>query len=158
MNDNGYRQNVAAIIINKEKKVLMCEHVWIDDAWQFPQGGVEDGETKEEALLREMSEELGTDKFKVLSKMDKPIKYQFPFYLKDKYGAQGQEQQYFLLYFYGDEKEIRFDNQEKPEFRAFEWVSYEEPPLRVIYFKKLAYLEALRFFKDDYEKFDPLSL
>ena len=43
----SYRQNVAALIVNKEKKVLMCEHAWIDDAWQLPQGGVEEGEEED---------------------------------------------------------------------------------------------------------------
>lgn len=150
----NYRKGVAAIIINKDKKVLMCEHVWIDDAWQFPQGGVEDGENEEEALLRELSEEIGTKSLKILDKMDGKIIYQFPFYLKDKYQFDGQIQQYYLVYFYGDNSEIRFDNQEKPEFKAYEWVNLEEPPIRVIYFKKLAYLEALNYFKEKIEKLE----
>ena len=144
-----YRENVAAIIINKDKKVLMCEHVWIDNAWQLPQGGKEDSESKEEALLRELEEELGTDKFKVINSMDEDLKYKFPFYLKDKYQFDGQIQRFFLVYFYGDDSEIRFDNQEKPEFKAFEWVDFEEPPKRVIYFKKLSYLKAIEYFKEE---------
>ena len=153
-----FRETVAAIIINKDKKVLMCEHVWIDNAWQFPQGGIEGKETEEEALLRELYEEIGTKDFKILGRMDSKIMYKFPYYLKDKYGIDGQNQRYFLLYFYGEDKDIRFDNQEKPEFKQFEWVSLEEPPLRVIYFKKLAYLEALEYFKEDIEKLDVKKL
>ena len=153
--DSNYRQNVAAIIINKDKKILMCEHIWIDDAWQLPQGGIEDGETNQEAILRELSEEIGTDKLKVISEMPTKIKYQFPFYLKNKYKFNGQEQTYFLLYYSGDNSDIRFDNQEKPEFKSFEWVNIDEPPKRVVYFKKLAYLEAINHFKKDIEKFNP---
>jgi len=149
----SYRDNVAAIIINKDKKVLMCEHAWIDGAWQLPQGGIEKGEADDKALLRELFEELGTKSFKIISKMDKTIKYVLPYYLREKYGTDGQKQTYFLLEFTGKDSEIRFDNQEKPEFKAFEWVGYDEPAKRVIYFKKLAYLESLEYFKEEYEKY-----
>ena len=153
--DESYRDNVAAIIINKDKKVLMCEHAWIDGAWQLPQGGVQEGENEEEAIIRELFEELGSKKFKIIKKMDYKIKYKFPYYLKEKYRSDGQEQRYYLVYFHGDDSEIRFDNQEKPEFKAFEWVEYSEPPKKVIYFKKLAYLEAFRYFEEDMKKFEP---
>jgi putative (di)nucleoside polyphosphate hydrolase len=152
---SNLRDNVAAIIINKDKKVLMCEHIWIDDAWQLPQGGVENGESVEEALIRELEEEIGTKNLKIVDKMQEKLTYKFPYYLKNKYDFDGNEQTYFLLYFYGNDKEIRFDNQEKPEFKSFEWVEYSEPPLRVIYFKKIAYLKALEHFKETVEKFDP---
>ena len=150
----NYRENVAAIIINKDKKILMCEHVWIDNAWQLPQGGKEENETAEKAVLRELEEELGSKSFKIISKMEEPLKYKFPYYLKEKYQFDGQIQNFFLVYFHGDDSEIRFDNQEKPEFKAFEWVDVEEPPIRVIYFKKLSYLKAINHFKDEIEKLD----
>ena len=150
----NYRKNVAAIIINKDKKVLMCEHIWIDNAWQLPQGGLEKNETKEDALLRELEEELGTNKFQILDKMNEDLKYKFPFYLKEKYQFNGQEQTFFLLYFYGKDSDIRFDNQEKPEFKAFEWVDYSEPPIRVIYFKKISYLKAIEYFREKVEKLE----
>lgn len=151
----SYRENVAAIIINKDKKVLMCEHAWIDDAWQLPQGGVEKGESEDEAIIRELFEELGTDKFKIIAKMNEKLKYKFPYFLKEKYNSVGQEQRYFLLYFYGDDSEIRFDNQAKPEFKAYQWVEYKEPAIKVIYFKKIAYFKALEFFEKEVEKFEP---
>lgn len=150
----NYRDTVAAIIINSDKKILMCEHIWIDNAWQFPQGGVEENESKKDALLRELYEEIGTDKVKVLKEMPSIIKYKFPYYLKTKYKIDGQKQTYFLVHFHGDDSEIRFDKQEKPEFKEFQWVNIDEPPKKVIYFKKLAYLEALNFFKEDIENFN----
>ena len=150
----NYRDTVAAIIINKDKKVLMCEHIWIDNAWQFPQGGVENGESEEDALKRELYEEIGTKKIKIVKKMPNQVVYKFPFYLKSKYQIDGQKQTYFLVYFYGDDSEIVFDKQDKPEFKEFEWVNLDEPPKKVIYFKKLAYLEALNFLKKDLECFD----
>jgi putative (di)nucleoside polyphosphate hydrolase len=147
----NYRENVAAIIINKDKKVLMCEHVWIDNAWQLPQGGVDKGESKEEALLRELEEELGTNKFKIISKMDESLVYKFPYYLREKYDSEGQRQTFFLVLFTGEDSELRFDNQEKPEFQSFEWVDWDVPPKRVIYFKKLSYLAAFNYFKETYD-------
>ena len=153
-----YRNNVTAIIINKDKKILMCEHVWIDNAWQFPQGGIEKGESEEEAILRELEEELGTKKLKVLSKMNESLKYIFPHYLKEKYNMDGNDPTFFLIYFYGKDSEIRFDNQEKPEFKSFKWVEYSRPPLEVIYFKKISYFQALEYFKDFVEKFNPQTI
>lgn len=136
----------------------MCEHAWIDNAWQLPQGGVNEEEKEDEAILRELNEELGTKNFKIIDKLDYKIKYKFPYYLKEKYGSDGQEQRYYLLYFYGEDSEIRFDNQEKPEFKAFKWVEMDEPPKLVIYFKKLAYLEAMKYFKEKVEKLDMKKL
>lgn len=153
----NFRETVAAIIINKDKQILMCEHIWIDNAWQFPQGGVEDDEVVEDALKRELYEEIGTKKIKILKKMPNKITYKFPFYLKSKYQIDGQIQTYFLVYFYGEDSEIVFDKQTKPEFKKFQWVSMSEPPRKVIYFKKLAYLEAINYFKQDIEKFDPAN-
>ncbi len=158
MTEKDYRGNVTAIIINKHKKVLMCEHIWIDNAWQFPQGGIEPGESAEHALYRELSEEIGTDKLIIIDKMDKPLKYHFPHYLKEKYNMEGNEQNFFLVYFYGDDSEIRFDNQPKPEFKSFKWVDYSMPAQEVIYFKKLSYHRALQYFYDVYEKLDVLSI
>lgn len=158
MKDKGnYRESIVAIIINKNKKVMMCEHIWIDDAWQFPQGGIEEGETSDDTVIRELKEELSSDKMIVLGKMDYKIKYIFPHYLKEKYNSMGNEQRFFLIYYYGDDSDIRFDNHERPEFKSFQWVEYDYPPLEVIYFKKLSYLEALNYFKKTVEKFDPES-
>ena len=92
---DGYRENVAAIIINKDKKVLMCEHAWIDDAWQFPQGGVDGKEKMDDAVLRELWEELGTKSFKIISSMDESIIYKFPPFMKEKFHFDGQRQKYY---------------------------------------------------------------
>lgn len=146
-----FRRVSTGIIINREKKVMMCEHAWINNAWQFPQGGVEKGETEENALLRELKEELGTDKFVILRESKRLLRYHLPYYMVRKYSIAGQEMKFFLVYFYGDDSEIKFDNYGrnfKPEFKDMTWVDYDEPPLRVIYFKKLAYKRALDEFRD----------
>ena len=154
MQEEKYRIVIATIILNKKKEVMMCEHIWIDGAWQFPQGEIEKGEIPEDAVKRELFEELGSKKFLVLDKMDEPIRYHFPHYLKDKYQMEGNTQHFFLLYYYGDDSEIRFDNQDRPEFKDFKWVKYDTPPLEVIYFKKVSYFQALNHFKGFVEKLD----
>ena len=152
---NDFRENVTVVIINKKKEVMMCEHIWIDNAWQFPQGGIEKGETAKEAVMRELVEELGSQKFKIVEQMPEKLKYFFPFYLKEKYESGGNNQTFFLIYFYGEDNEIFFTNQEKPEFKNFKWVKYDTPPLEVVYFKKISYHQALKHFKPIVEKFNP---
>ena len=154
MVEENLREAVAAIIINKEKKVLMCEHIWIDDAWQFLQGGIEEGENPKDAILRELKEELGTSSFLIIDKMDKKLEYILPYYLRRKYNLTGAFLTFFFVLFTGKDCEFCFTNQEKPEFKNFKWVNWSEPPLEVVYFKKITYLNALNFFKESYEKFD----
>jgi putative (di)nucleoside polyphosphate hydrolase len=148
------RKTIGAIIINKDKKVLMCEHAWISDAFQFPQGGIEEGETQEEALKRELLEEINLKSYKIIDKMDEDLIYILPTELRKKYKKDGQTQRYFLIYFYGDDSEIKFDNQEKPEFKSFDWFELDEPVKKVVYFKKLVYLKVIEYFKKKIETFD----
>ena len=84
MPEKRYRKNVAAIIINKNKKVLLAERSDFPNAFQFPQGGIDESESEEEAILRELKEELGTNKFKIVHKSDKTYKYDFPGEVKKK--------------------------------------------------------------------------
>ena len=56
---------------------------------------------------------------------------------------------YFLIYFYGDDSEIKFDNQEKPEFKSFDWFELDKPVKKVVYFKKLVYLKVIEYFKKE---------
>ena len=156
MENKNYRENVAGIILNKEGKILICEHAWLDGVWQIPQGGIEKNEDEDVAILRELEEELGTSNFKIIKKMDERLKYVLPPKIREKFksGAYGQIQRYYLLYFFGDDNEIRFDNQKKPEFKDFKWVEFIEPVKNVTYFKKIVYFKALNFFKKDIENFD----
>ena len=105
----------------------------------------------EDAILRELYEEIGTKSFKIIKKMDRKLRYLFPVDLRKKYQKDGQIQTYFLIQFLGEDKEIRFDNQPKPEFKSFEWVGVDEPVKRVIYFKKLVYNDAINYFREEIE-------
>ena len=92
-----YRQNVAAIILNQENKIWLGER---SDglAWGFPQGGIEPDETAQDALYRELSEEIGTTNFDIVSQYPGTLKYDFPAGMTfPTWTYAGQEQHYFLV-------------------------------------------------------------
>lgn len=119
-----YREN-ASIIAQQNGKYLLVRKPRRHHAWQFPQGGVEAGETYEEAALREFTEELGCSKVKILS-AGGIYQYDFPPELKQdphykKY--RGQNVHLFLGNFVGEESEIQVDGKEIVEYR---FVTLEE--------------------------------
>src|SRR5439155_26592113 len=92
-----YRPNVAAIVSNAAGEILVCERADRPGAWQFPQGGVDDGETHEQALLRELHEEISIEPDDVRIVLRKgPYRYLYPSGFT-KHGCHGAEQFYFLV-------------------------------------------------------------
>jgi putative (di)nucleoside polyphosphate hydrolase len=124
-----YRPNVAAILQNDEGRILICERIDISGAWQFPQGGMEPGETHEQALERELMEELSLARgdYEVLASKG-PYRYVLGG-SRTKKGYHGQEQQYFLLRLTAPESRINVDTEQR-EFRGWRWVAPEEFDLR----------------------------
>ena len=114
------KANVAAILRNREGKILICERLHIRNAWQFPQGGVDEGETVEQALARELWEEIGIDPtdFHIVEKRD-GYRYLFP--SGRKKGHDGKDQTYFLFDFLAGDEKINVKT-EHPEFRAWKWI------------------------------------
>jgi putative (di)nucleoside polyphosphate hydrolase len=119
--DIKYRLNVAAILRNGAGKILLGERVDRSGAWQFPQGGVDEGETLAEALIRELREEisLGPSAYQILTSRG-PYYYLFGGGKVVK-GFHGKEQYYFLADFTGDTDRINVET-EHPEFRCVRWV------------------------------------
>ena len=117
-----FRPNVAAMILDHEGRVLVAERIDFAGAWQFPQGGVDEGETLEEALHREMIEELSLEPeaYRVLQ-VRGGYRYRFPS-RAIRFGPYvGQEQTYFLCRI--RDPEHRFDLEtEEPEFRSVQWI------------------------------------
>lgn len=149
----GYRPNVAMIVINKDNKVLICRRR-NTQTWQFPQGGIDPNENIQEAMYRELFEEVGLSKedVNIIGESKKMITYDIPITLRSKVLGgkfKGQDQKWFLLKTTKDEIKINLNNEVIPEFEEFEWVSYWRALDRIIDFKKEAYRQALtelRFF------------
>jgi len=120
-----YRENVAAILRNDAGRILVCERLGVPEAWQFPQGGVDEGETPEEGLTRELWEEIGVEArdFKIVARRG-PYRYDFG-NGRMKKGFHGKEQLYFLCDFTGDDSQINVAT-EHPEFQAFRWIAPAE--------------------------------
>lgn len=123
-----YRRNVGAIVRRFDDQILMCERLTPRDTWQFPQGGIDAGETREQALWRELTEELGFEDpraiLDVVAQGPETI-YEFsPNYdapITRKY--RGQRQTLFLLDFRGTDEHFVLDRHDEPEFAAIQWVS-----------------------------------
>jgi putative (di)nucleoside polyphosphate hydrolase len=125
--ENGisYKLNVAAILRNARGRILICERLGVDGAWQFPQGGIDDGETAEQALIREVWEEIGVQAkdIRILEKRG-PYRYLYG-NGRIKRGHHGKEQFYFLCDYTGLDAQINVDTKH-PEFQAFRWIAPED--------------------------------
>ena len=135
-----YRNAVIAVFVDVSNRVLVLERSDFPGSWQLPQGGVEEGESFKDAVLREMKEELGTESFQVISEGGVPTKYDFPEELtaniSKKYA--GQELHWFLMKFsMGGQPDL--ENAQDKEFINYKWVSWEEAVELVTEWKKEVY-------------------
>lgn len=124
--DKVYRQNVAGVIINDKGKVLLAERIDEKGHWQFPQGGVDKEENLEQALKREIEEELGIkpEELKILAQAGNIYRYDWPEKLRQKrFCYYGQEQHFFLLLYLGDSNSIKVSEE---EFQNYDWVDSEK--------------------------------
>lgn len=146
-----FRPNVAALILKPEGQLLICERFTVPGAWQFPQGGVDDGETLEKALFREVREEVGLSPahYEVLECRD-GYRYLYPEDVRTKklrkHGSHGQEQTYFLCRLKPGAPPINV-HQKGREFRAYRWIDPAEFDLEWLpAFKRQVYREVMRDF------------
>jgi putative (di)nucleoside polyphosphate hydrolase len=146
--DLKFRPNVAGILQRPEDgRILIGERLGVSGAWQFPQGGIDKGETPKRALFREMEEEIGLNSsdYEIVEKHS-GYRYQFPSG-KVKWGKfVGQDQTYFLCRFSGEEASIRLDRH-KQEFTRVRWILPAEFDLAwVPDFKRAVYRSVLSDF------------
>jgi putative (di)nucleoside polyphosphate hydrolase len=151
IDEKGYRFNVGIILANSNDKLFWARRIGQANAWQFPQGGISENETLEEAMYRELKEELGLDPkdVQILATSARWLYYHLPKNYR-RYNSKplciGQKQKWFLLRFIGEEQHIRFDFTDSPEFDRWNWVDYWHPVEHVIAFKRLVYKAALKEF------------
>ena len=147
IDSNGFRPNVGIIICNKLGQLFWAKRIR-QDAWQFPQGGIKEAETIEEALFRELSEEVGLckDDVQILSQTSRWLKYRLPKpYIRQKKGRTciGQKQKWFLLGLQTEEGRVDLGSTLQPEFDDWCWVNYWYPVNQVVNFKRGVYRKAL---------------
>ena len=146
-----YRPSVGLMILNSKFEVFVGRRIDSkSEAWQMPQGGIDEGETPEKAAIREMKEEVGTDNAKIISKTKQWYKYDLPNYLISKLWNgryRGQRQKWFLLQFLGEDSEINI-NYQNAEFTDWKWVKIEELTNIIVPFKKNLYISVIEEFRD----------
>ena len=144
----GFRPNVGIVIANGEGQVLWGRRVGGGDSWQFPQGGIHGGETPEQAMYRELDEEVGLqpEQVQILGETRDWLRYRLP----ERYVRRreqpvciGQKQRWFLLRLTAGDEAVRLDAHAKPEFDGWRWVSYWYPVTGVVDFKRDVYRQAL---------------
>jgi putative (di)nucleoside polyphosphate hydrolase len=148
-----YRPNVAAVIVSTsypyDCNVFVGRRTDRKDSWQFPQGGIDEGESPKEALFRELKEEIGTKKIEIIAEYPEWLSYDFPSNIKtekmEKYD--GQIQKYYLVKLKSKAK-INLDTKHA-EFDAYKFIKIEEVLDYIIGFKKPVYSKVLHYFKKE---------
>ncbi|KAL2227586.1 nudix hydrolase 26, chloroplastic [Sesamum indicum] len=150
----GYRRNVGICLINPSKKIFAASRLDIPDAWQMPQGGIDESEDPRNAAIRELREETGVTSADIVAEVPYWLTYDFPPDVREKLKRQwgsdwkGQAQKWFLLKFTGKDEEVNLlgDGTEKAEFGQWSWMSPQEIVDHAVDFKKPVYQEVLKVF------------
>ncbi|KLT22819.1 (di)nucleoside polyphosphate hydrolase [Wolbachia endosymbiont of Armadillidium vulgare str. wVulC] len=147
--EKKYRPCVGIMLFNKQGNVFIGKRFDSDSYWQMPQGGIDDGEELKQAALRELLEEVGTDKVEVVTKNKEWIHYNLPEEIiptcwNGRYS--GQKQRWFLMKFYGEDKDININYTDHPEFKEWRWQNVDDLVASAIPFKKEVYKTVIEEF------------
>jgi putative (di)nucleoside polyphosphate hydrolase len=144
-----YRRGVGIMLINTRTEIFIARRNDVPgEAWQMPQGGIDRGETPEQAAFRELKEEIGTDNAEIVAESKHWLYYDLPENLaKNAWGGRwrGQRQKWFVMLFRGDDSEINLATKH-PEFDAWRWVPVYELESLAVTFKRQLYASLLREF------------
>ncbi|MBP1133260.1 MULTISPECIES: RNA pyrophosphohydrolase [Serratia] len=150
IDDDGYRPNVGIVICNRQGQVLWARR-YGQHSWQFPQGGINPGETAEQAMYRELFEEVGLSKkdVRILASTRNWLRYKLPKRLvrwDTKPVCIGQKQKWFLLQLMCNDADINMQRSSTPEFDGWRWVSFWYPVRQVVSFKRDVYRRVMKEF------------
>ncbi len=144
---DGYRPNVGIVICNTRNEVFWGKRVR-QNSWQFPQGGIQHGESPEQAMFRELMEEVGLapEHVRILGRTRDWMRYDVPRdWVKREWRGhyRGQKQIWYLLRLVGRECDVSLRASSHPEFDAWRWSEYWAPAAAVVEFKREVYQRAL---------------
>lgn len=149
LDSDGYRLNVGIVIVNGSGDVLWARRVR-QGGWQFPQGGIKQGETPEVAMYRELKEEvgLGPDDVELWGQTKSWLRYRLPEKMVREPAdggivCVGQKQKWFLLRLHSPDSAVVLDADGSPEFDHWRWVSYWYPVSHIVEFKRWVYRRML---------------
>lgn len=149
--DLPYRPCVGVMLFNPEGLVFVGRRIdQTVEGWQMPQGGIDPGESPRQAALRELKEEIGTDKAEPLREMKGWVDYDLPQHLlgvalKGRY--RGQRQKWLAMRFTGKDSDIDVNTHE-PEFADWKWLAMEALPRLIVPFKRDTYMRVIEEFRD----------
>ncbi|MGE3713883.1 MAG: RNA pyrophosphohydrolase [Alphaproteobacteria bacterium] len=145
-----YRPCVGIMMCNSQGKVFVARRIdMISEAWQMPQGGIDEGEDPLACAHRELMEETGTNKVTLIAQSAKWYHYDLPEDLVPKvWGGRfrGQRQKWFLMQFTGSDADINIETDE-PEFSEWRWVEPHDLPAIIVPFKRELYINILEEFR-----------
>ncbi len=158
IDSDGFRPNVGIVLANGDGQVLWAKRIG-QEAWQFPQGGILATESPEEALFRELYEEVGLmeQDVQVLGCTRGWLRYRLPKRLvrrETRPVCVGQKQKWFLLKMLAADQAVKIDQSIEPEFDHWRWVSYWYPLGQVVSFKREVYRRAMKELAPSIHKFD----
>ncbi|WP_072680152.1 RNA pyrophosphohydrolase [Arcobacter sp. LA11] len=148
----NYRPNVAAIVLSakypEKCEIFIASRTDVENAWQFPQGGIDDGESANEALYRELEEEIGTREIEIIAEYPEWVSYDFPPAIAKKmYPFDGQIQKYYLVKL---KKGAKVNiNTEIPEFSEYKFVPTKNIYDYITFFKRTVYKQVLKYFRNE---------
>lgn len=144
-----YRPGVGMMVLNAKKEVFVARRLDMrTEAWQMPQGGIDEGESPIDAVWRELEEEIGTAKAEIITETDW-LTYELPDELIPVvWGGKfrGQRQKWYLLQFTGTDADINIET-EVPEFAEWKWAKAEKLPELIVPFKQKLYAQLLDEFR-----------
>ena len=148
-----YRPAAGIMLLNREAKVFVAQRLDSSlEAWQMPQGGLDEGEDPQAGALRELEEETGirSELVEILARAPAELYYDLPDDLLGKIWKgryRGQNQHWFLARFLGRDEDVNIETAE-PEFRAWKWAEPSELPAMIVPFKKKLYEDVLEAFAE----------